>query len=76
LNNAKAIASHPEQEALLSFCADIDAGVEKSPEQSPVSQQNSQEFVVVDIDIVEPSGVKQIVTIDKNRHSATVSELP
>jgi hypothetical protein len=76
LDNAKAVAPHPEQETLLSFCADVDARVEKRPQQPTVSQQHAQEFIVVDIDVVEARGMKQVIPVNENCHSAAVAELP
>jgi hypothetical protein len=76
LDHAKAIAPHPEQEALLPFSPDIDARIEKRPQQSPVSQQHAQEFVVVDVYVVEARGMKQIISVNENCDPAAVSELP
>jgi hypothetical protein len=61
---------------LLPFGADIDARVEESPEQPPITQQDPQKLVVVDVDVVKPRCMEKIVTVDKNCDPSPVSELP
>jgi hypothetical protein len=76
LNYAKAIPSHPQQKTLLSFRPHVNPSIEKSSQQSTVSKEDAKQFVVVDIDIVEAGSMKKVVSINKDRHSPSMSQLP
>lgn len=61
---------------MLTLSADINAGVKKRPQQPAVAQQQTQQLIVIDVDIVKSGGVKQIVAVNKNGDAATMSKLP
>jgi hypothetical protein len=73
LDYTKTIPAHPQKKTLLTFRADIDARVKESPQQPPVAQKDSQQLVVVDVDVVETSCMKKIVTVDKNCDPAAMT---
>jgi hypothetical protein len=50
--------------------------IEKCPKQASIAQQYAQQLIVINIYIVKPSGVKEIVPIDKNRDTPSMAELP
>src|SRR5918993_939490 len=41
LHDAETVAPHPEQKTLLTFSADINAGVEESSEQAAIAEQDT-----------------------------------
>jgi hypothetical protein len=61
---------------LLALGPGVDAGIKERPEQSPVAEQNPQELVVIDIDVVEPGRVEQIVAVNENGDASAMPELP
>src|SRR5205085_7242288 len=76
LYDPKTVTSHPQEKTLLTFGADVDTRVEKSPQQPSIAQKHAQQFVVVDIDIMKPRRVEKIVTVDKNCDPSAMTELP
>jgi hypothetical protein len=73
LNDPKTVATHPQQKSLLPFGADVDARVKEGPQQSPITQQHTKQFVVVDVDIVETSGMEKIITVYENCDSSAMT---
>src|SRR5687768_192753 len=73
LNHAETITSHPEQKSLLTLGADVDTGVEERSQKPSIAKQHPQEFVVIDIDVMEPRRMKKIVTVNKNRDSSPMT---
>src|SRR3712207_7243101 len=71
--DAEAVATHPEEEALLALGADVHAGVEEGAQKPPVAQENAKELVVVYVYVVEPRRVEKVVAVDENRHPASVT---
>src|SRR6266568_4133018 len=66
---------HPQQKSLLSLGAGINAGVKESAKQSAVTQECSQQFIVINVDVMKSRRVKKIVTVDKDCHFAAMTEL-
>jgi hypothetical protein len=57
----------------LAFGAYVDAGVEEGPQQASITQQNTEQFVVVDVDVVKACGMKKIVTVYENCDSSAMT---
>src|ERR1700687_4306222 len=76
LNHPKTVAAHPEQEPLLSFRSHVDTGIKECSQQTSVAQQHTQQFIVVNVDVVKARCMKKIVTVDENRDSAAMAQLP
>jgi hypothetical protein len=76
VDDAKTVAAHPEQEALLAFGPDINARVEEGAQKPPVAQKDAEKLVVIYVYIVEARCVEKIVAVNENRHPAPVTQLP
>jgi hypothetical protein len=57
----------------LPFRADVDTRVKEGPQQSPITQQHAKQFVVVDVDVVETSGMEKIITVYENCDSSSMT---
>jgi hypothetical protein len=76
VDDAEAVAAHPEEEALLALGGHVHARVEEGAQQAPVAQKDAQELVVVDVYVVEPRRVEKVVAVNEYRYSASVTQLP
>jgi hypothetical protein len=61
---------------LLAFSTGIDARIEKRAKETPIAEKYAKELIVIDVDVMKPRGVKEIITVDKNSDAAAMSEFP
>jgi hypothetical protein len=76
LHHAKSVATHPKQKTLLPLSPDVNAGVKEGTQQSAVAEQNAEQLVVINVDVMKPGCVKQIVSVNENGYTATMPKLP
>jgi hypothetical protein len=76
LNDPETVASHPEKKTLLALSPDVDAGVEKCSQKPSIAEKHPQKFVVIDVDVVKASCMKQVVTVNENCYSPPMTKLP
>ena len=76
LDDAKSVTTHPKKKTLLPLCSGVDARVEESAKQSSITEQNLQQFVVIDVYVVEARGMEEIIAINEDGDSSAMPELP
>src|SRR5215213_11453545 len=76
LNDPKTVATHPQEKPLLSLGAHVYARVEEGPQQTSIAQQHTEQFVVVDVDIVKTGGMEKIITVYEYCYSTAMTQLP
>jgi hypothetical protein len=60
----------------VSFGANIHSGIEESPQQTSIAEQNAQQFVVIDVDVVKTRCVEKIVAVYEDGDQPAMSQLP
>ena len=76
LDDAETVSPHPQEKSLLTFSAYIDASVKEGAKEPAVSEQDTEQLVVIDIDVMKPGRVEKIVAVNENGNPAAVAEFP